>query len=128
MPCFGNDLIDLASSVCVSFLFCALRSSSFASAFSIGQIQNVMWIQCSSENVSSFLKWPSMSIFNRSRSVFCVEPVFLNFQNSLQTTSKAATHHLAQPNMGIFKGGSLPNVNQMANQMAANTIDLQVGA
>ena len=44
------------------------------------------------------------------------------FQNSLQTTT-TKTHHLAQPNLGVYKGGSLPNVNQMAT---ANAIDLQV--
>ena len=47
--------------------------------------------------------------------------IVMLFQNSLQTTTK--THHLAQPNLGVYKGGSLPNVNQMAT---ANAIDLQV--
>ena len=47
--------------------------------------------------------------------------IVILFQNSLQTTTK--THHLAQPNLGVYKGGSLPNVNQMAT---ANAIDLQV--
>ena len=45
--------------------------------------------------------------------------VVILLQNSLQTPK---AHHLAQPNLGIYKGGSLPNVNQIA----ANTIDLQV--
>ncbi|ELT93032.1 hypothetical protein CAPTEDRAFT_133497 [Capitella teleta] len=41
----------------------------------------------------------------------------------VNASTKQMQVHLAQPNLGTYRGGSLPNVNQM---IGSNSIDLQV--
>lgn len=73
---------------------------------------------------SDFLSFLPVSFLQPSLKLKQPSPGGPSPQTAIQPQLQAQGIHLAQPNLGAYRGGSLPNVNQM---VGSNSIDLQVG-